>query len=392
MKFSNEQLEIVNSALQMLNDPYQDLFEISGIAGSGKTTLVKFIVDEFINSSSTPINVLGCALTGQAVSVLQSKGIPAKTIHSLIYQSFKQKTEEINEYLDTPKYQLGFKKKSDLSNIDLLIIDEAYMIGEDIANDLKSFKHIKKIACGDFLQLPPISGAPGFLTSPNTKRLTKPFRTDNTSGIYLLSSDIINDVDYINNRYNNVEFIKYDNLTDDILLASDVVITSRNKTKYEFNDRVRRLKFFKNSEPCRFPLHGEKIVFKKNNASIKFNDISLVNGMVGTVMGEVFKVEKSSFYIHFKPDLIDVVLPIKCDSKYFFADHNQKQYLRSYSKFNNGEYVEFAYASTIHSYQGSQAANVVYIDESRYFERSVRKAMNYTAVTRATDKLVYVYL
>ena len=57
-----------------------------------------------------------------------------------------------------------------------------------------SFKNIKKIACGDFFQLPPISGKPGFLTSNNVARLLTPFRQSDTSGIYLLANDIINEV------------------------------------------------------------------------------------------------------------------------------------------------------------------------------------------------------
>lgn len=385
MKFSNEQETIINDAINMINSSNSDLFEISGIAGSGKTTVV-----EEIKKRSGLKNVIGCALTGQAVSVLQSKNIKAKTIHSLIYDLFKEQNG-INEYLDVPNYSLAFKKKSYLNNIDLLIIDEAYMINETIANDLKSFKNIKKIACGDFLQLPPIDGKPGFLTSPNTRRLLKPFRTDNLSGIYLLSSDIVNNINYINNSYNNVEFIKYDKLTDDMLLSADVILTSRNKTKFFFNNKIRKLKYFPNSEESILPVHGERVVFRKNNVKISFNDISLVNGMIGTVIGESYKIGKNSFIIHFKPDLINDIQAIKCDYNYFIGDSKVKQYMKSNSKYSNGEFLEFAYASTIHSYQGSQANNVIYIDESKYFNPSIRTAMNYTAVTRAVKSLKYIY-
>lgn len=384
MKFSKEQEYVINKALEMIKSDDEDLFELSGIAGSGKTTIVKKIIDE-----SGITNVLGCALSGQAVSVLQSKGINARTIHSLIYDLTKEKSEFIDEYLDVNKFKNVFKKKERL-NIDLLIIDEAYMIDEAIAEDLKSFKNIKKIACGDFLQLPPINGKPGFLTSKDTFRLTQPFRTDNTSGIYLLSNDIINNKPYLNYKYNNIFFMNYRDLTDDILLNHDVVITCKNSTRLEFNKRIRKAKFFKDCKESILPVHGERVIFKKNNIKIKFGNISLVNGMMGTCIGEAMMDCKNSFTIYFKPDLIDMVLPIKCDYNYFIGDIDKKNQMKKYSKYTNGEFLEFAYASTVHSFQGSQASRCIFIDESKSFRNDIRKALVYTAVTRATDFLTYV--
>lgn len=382
--FSNEQERVINEAVNMIKSNDIDLYEISGIAGSGKST----VLNEIIRRSKVN-NVMGCAITGQAVSVLQSKGIKSKTIHSLIYDLYTTSSEsKFNEYLDIPKFETNFIKKNSLDNIDLLLIDEAYMINEDIANDIKSFKNIKKIACGDFFQLPPISGKPGFLTSNNVARLLTPFRQSDTSGIYLLANDIINEVDYFIKNYDDVIFTKYNDMSIDSILDYDVVLCCTNNMKDYFNKKYREIKNI-NSD---LPLHGERVIFKKNNARIRFKNISLVNGMVGTVIGESFKKDKNSFIIHFKPDMIDEILPIKCDYKYFKSDNDSKKFMKSYSKYSNGEYLEYAYATTVHSYQGSQNKKCMFIDESYLFDKSVRRALKYTAVTRSVEKFNWVIM
>ncbi len=112
--------------------------------------------------------------------------------------------------------------------------------------------------------------------------------------------------------------------------------------------------------------------------------------MNGTVIGESFKNDKNSFTIHFKPDMIDDILPIRCDYNYFKGDINKKNMMKSYSKYSNGEYLEYGYAATVHSYQGSQNLKCIYIDESYLFRKDVQRALKYTAVTRAVEKLLWV--
>lgn len=377
--FDENQERIISNALEMIRSNDKDLYELSGIAGSGKSTILM----EIIKRSGCK-NVMGCAITGQAVSVLQSKGIEAKTIHSLIYDSYMGKSDKMNEYLDMPKSKLNFRKKRILNNVDLLLIDEAYMINEEIANDLKSFIGIKKIACGDFYQLPPVKGKPGFLTNPNVDRLLTPFRQNNTSGIYLLANDILND----NNKYEDfvdVKFKKFDDITDEDILNHDVILCCTNKMKEYFNLKCREIRGINSV----LPVHGDRVVFKKNNHRIRIDGISLVNGMSGTVLGEVMKYNNSSFDIHFKPDFGNEIKKITCDYRYFTADSKDKLFLRSNSKYSNGEYLEFGYAATVHSYQGSQSKRCMYIDESHLF-KDCKKAIQYTAVTRASEFLTWV--
>ena len=56
------------------------IFRIFGYAGTGKTTIVKSIVESIKGTK------LFGAYTGKAALVMQRAGLPAQTIHSLIYK------------------------------------------------------------------------------------------------------------------------------------------------------------------------------------------------------------------------------------------------------------------------------------------------------------------
>ena len=57
-------------------------YEISGAAGTGKTTLVLYLIDRLGLSLN---EVLFVAYMGKAATQLARHGLPAKTIHSAIY-------------------------------------------------------------------------------------------------------------------------------------------------------------------------------------------------------------------------------------------------------------------------------------------------------------------
>ena len=51
---------------------------------------------------------------------------------------------------------------------------------------------------------------------------------------------------------------------------------------------------------------------------------------------------------------------------------------------------EFAYAITTHLSQGSQYNNVVFLNERTHFDKETYKKLQYTAITRAIDKITIV--
>lgn len=110
---------------------------VRGLAGTGKSYLLRAAKESWIESK---FNVTGVALAGKAAQSLEEgSGIKSQTLHSLL-----------NEISDG--------KKTLLSN-DIIVVDEAGMIGSRQMHDLLNYIHnagAKAVLVGDPQQLQPI--------------------------------------------------------------------------------------------------------------------------------------------------------------------------------------------------------------------------------------------
>ena len=131
---------------------------INGPAGTGKTTLTRFIIDDLIKTGTSGIML--AAPTHQAKKILAKlAGMPAHTIHSVLKINPTTYEDEV-EFVQSGD-------RPDLSECNVLFCDEASMY------DKKLFKilidtvpsNCTIIALGDIAQLQPVS--PGS-TSPET--------------------------------------------------------------------------------------------------------------------------------------------------------------------------------------------------------------------------------
>jgi hypothetical protein len=151
------------------------IFILKGYAGTGKTTLLKYFIEECCKEKKT---VTLMASTGRAASVLRSKAkFNATTVHSIVYKfdEVKATSEDAWKLEGDEKGQLYLNftpcliNSSDLT--DVYIIDEASMISgftnEEISgtkfgtgNVLKDFLAVvgdaKVVFVGDPCQLPPV--------------------------------------------------------------------------------------------------------------------------------------------------------------------------------------------------------------------------------------------
>ena len=80
----------------------QQVFRLFGYAGSGKSTVLKFALDDLALSPHRSAKdgtcvpgVVTATFTGKAALVLNRKGTPARTIHSLIYSVIESTEEEV---------------------------------------------------------------------------------------------------------------------------------------------------------------------------------------------------------------------------------------------------------------------------------------------------------
>ena len=110
---------------------------IAGYAGSGKSTLVKFIIDALQVSHE---EVCYVAFTGKAASVLKQKGCAnAVTAHKLLY---KARPKSDGTYIFIPK------DKEELQIYQVIVVDEVSMLPKKMWNLLLSYG-IYVIALGD---------------------------------------------------------------------------------------------------------------------------------------------------------------------------------------------------------------------------------------------------
>lgn len=365
-------------------------FEISGAGGTGKTTLIKYFIDRIGLSYK---NVLFVAFMGKAASIMARNGLPAKTIHSAIYD-YKEKMARdeksgkiILKENGKPKMVHYFELKQHISKkIKLIVVDEASMVDEKMALDLLSFG-IPVVALGDLNQLGPVFGNPFFLKNPNAI-LRQIMRQAEGSPIIWLSQQVLagNELKY--GVYGNSAVIPKKDITEYHFRNSDIVITGTNRLRYNINQYYREeLKQIKKLE---YPHINEKVMCRKNNWGQCIADgIYLTNGLTGFV-DNIYRdsFNGKTMKMDFRPDFIKKSFKnIEFDYIHMYSIPGQEEenkFAYFYDK------MEYAYAITCHSSQGSTFENVMYLHEDFMKTNDERKKLMYTAITRASNALIFV--
>lgn len=367
-------------------------FEISGPAGSGKTTIVKAIIKEL---GLDEINVLFVAFVGKAALQLTRSGVNGKTIHSVFYDiHFVPVTDENGKnVMRNGKIIMrpNFIKKEKLPNyIKLIVVDEGPMVNDEIGYDMESFG-VPMIILGDLQQLPPVIGNSHYLERPDYV-LTKIMRQQEDNPIIYLSQLASKGKNIPYGRYGSKCFvIPKKMINDNMLKGADMILTPKNATRIKLNKYVRE-KVFGYTKPI--PMQGEKLICRKNNwGRMIGNGINLVNGMVGFVE----KVEKESFNgktinIDFRPDFEDKLFFNNVTIDYKVLMNSIQENNTNVKKgFSYDDIFEFGYVHTVHLSQGSQADNVLFISEPFGGGKDMQCKINYTGITRAKEGLIFAY-
>ena len=392
MELTNKQEEGLKIALQRHRN-LEKFTVISGYAGTGKSTLVRFIINALDVDED---KVVYTAYTGKAVEVLRKKGNKnACTLHKLLYDSF-------------PKPGGGFfRKPKPFIDYDIVIVDEVSMAPKTLMDLL--FRHQCYVIClGDPFQLPPVDKDEdnGLLAHPHIF-LDEVMRQAKESEIIRLTMDIRegNSINY-NPRGKEVLVLSKDQLNTGMLQWADQVLVGTNAARININNQMRSLLGFEGG-----PQEGDKVICLRNywdNFSEKEGD-PLVNGTIGILKNGFKTFRDFPFYIKADKHRFDVwqanfVVGEDCfenteiDYKMLTTGEKCCDWRLAYQlgKLKNklGEVVPkeftYAYAITCHKSQGSEWDKVLVLEESFPFDRTEHARWLYTACTRASEKLVLV--
>ena len=148
---NEQQIKAISHIRQFIKSTSK-MFVLSGHAGTGKTTVIKKILDEYKGRAVVS------ASTNKAVRVAsESTMFDGVTIHALLGLQPDVSLDDFNP--NEP--QFNQIKPSTISDYHLIIIDEASMINSDlfqlISDEVNSAINTKIVFMGDRAQIPPIS-------------------------------------------------------------------------------------------------------------------------------------------------------------------------------------------------------------------------------------------
>lgn len=363
-------------------------FEISGAAGTGKTFLVRQLIEKIGLDLK---DVMFMAYVGKATLALSKNGLPAKTIHSSIcdirYESMiDEDGNKIRKEDGTIAVKPVFYRKRYLpDNVKLLVVDEGRMVPEMLAEWIVSY-NIPVVVLGDLNQLDPVFGAPYFLNDPDAI-LTEIMRQAKESPIPHLAKSILKGAYIKPGTFGDGQITILADDFDANFLKPDIVICGKNRTRKILNDYIRRNLLGMNTNQ---PLVGDKLICRKNDWNkVNYEGVPLVNGMIGRIRDINYeRLTKNVMRIDFAPeDFEDPFFDVEMDRKTFKIAEDDETYTKPYSLY---DIFEYGYVITCHLAQGSQYDSVMVKYE--YLGGGSRKQQQwlYTAVTRAIKNLTLI--
>ena len=365
---SEEQVQAIQNSLEA------GVSIITGGPGTGKTRIIEGLAQVLVNGFRKTIRI--CAPTGRAAKRIAEnqalKKFQPSTVHML------------KAMIDSSAKDIEF---------DTLIVDESSMIDINLFNDLVKMLPLgsQLILIGDVDQLPPVGAGQPFLDLIRSKkivvsRLSKQFRQGSdsvipkvarainkgeliefssdfsSSGFSFVEVDkgqvvekIIEVVDFFTgNKNGSIDFDKTQILSPMRRYSSGLInLNSIMQKKYNPNrDKVfSKMEGEKEIKFCA----GDKVICTQNDY-----DIDVRNGDIGYVVNKVGK---------------NIRVEFDGEMKLF---HNNKI-----------DYLDLAYAITVHKSQGSEYPNVVMpiVDDHRIM---LTRKLIYTAITRGKQNVCLI--
>lgn len=361
---------------------------IAGYAGTGKSTLVKFIVSAL---DINPKDVCYVAFTGKAAKVLKEKGCAnAMTTHRLLYQSYPRND---GTFYHKPRRPLEYPYK-------LIVVDEISMLPKEIWELLLSH-NIHVIALGDPGQLPPIGEHNGVLDKPHIF-LDEIMRQAQESEIIRLTMDIRDGKPLQLFKGNEVQVIEKRDLVSGMYLWADQILVAKNETRRNVNHLMRKY-LHDVDDPA--PIEGDKVICLRNDWDHpnELGDV-MVNGTIGTLnnirYADTYWLRPQMICNFISDDYSDMDIET-CPLDVVFRDVSMDYKLltqgeptvtqynfKRFPKLFKPREFDYGYCITTHKAQGSEYNKVLVFEE--FLKGGHHTEWLYTAATRAKEKLVIV--
>ena len=386
-------------AIKAIND--NNVCVITGGPGTGKTTIIKTIIDIFKHNEMKPVL---CAPTGRAAKKMtETTGEEAKTLHRLL---------EIGKFSDENQ---GINTEISVAPIDgdIVIVDEMSMVDLFLMNYLCKalYKGTKLVLVGDIDQLPSVG--PGNILKDiiesgriTTITLNKIFRQAAKSKIVVNAHRVNEGMGFITKeemqdlKEVNDDFFFVDERNKEKILYNIITLSGERLKKYGDYD------FLKNIQVITPTKKGElgtkelnKILQQTVNPSSetkkerKFGDSTFREGDRIMQIKNNYDIywekrepyfESGSGVFNGEFGTISIIDEFNKQVKIKFDDEKEVWY-----QFSELEQIEHAYAITVHKAQGSEF-DVVIMPIAQTAPMLLTRNLLYTGMTRAKKLLIII--
>lgn len=366
---------------------------ISGYAGTGKSTLVRFIIEALADYDvDVEEDVVYATYTGKAAQVLLKKGNQnVTTLHKLLYEHFPRPNGTF------------FRKKRDFVPYKIVIVDEVSMAPRELMELL--FTHdVFIIALGDPFQLPPVDKDQdnGLLGSPDIF-LDEIMRQALDSEIIRLSMKVRNQEPLEYHQGSDAIVMPYKDLNTGVLQWADQILVGTNATRVNINNQMRQLLGREGK-----PSAGDKVICLRNYWDYVADNMDpLVNGTIGYLENSFETYNKLPFWAgnkqikvlrsNFLSDSGAKFKDLQMDEQQILTGERSIDYKTAFRLSANWKTMHlvpmeftYAYAITTHKAQGSSWPNVLVLEERFPYDKEEHARWLYTACTRSEKKLVLV--
>jgi exodeoxyribonuclease V alpha subunit len=356
---------------------------ITGGPGTGKTTIIKAIVDLYMKLNNLTVKgaqeeMALLAPTGRAARrIMETTNVSAMTIHKFLKWNKETNEFGVNEHNKVP--------------VKFVIVDEVSMIDNSLLFHLFSGlpNNIKMIFVGDHNQLPSV--LPGEILKDLIDcgkvpviELNDLYRQKENSYIISLAHDIKDGIvdNNINEKKDDYNFIEARSSDiKEILVQLCIKALEKGYSYKEIQVLIPMYKGINGIDNINIALQNvfnpkkeNEIIFDYNNVEYRIgdkvlqtknnNDLNISNGDIGTIENIIYKDLEYTILIDFNDEIFE---------------YNKKDF----------EDIRLGYAISIHKAQGSEF-DIVILPMDLSYNRMLYRKLIYTAVTRAKKSLMVI--